>query len=136
VRFLTTASVASTGGAVPFYFQPTIGGSDLNGMPILTSFADYRFRAPNRVALQESFDHSLPFWALGVIVMAEQGKVALNRGDLNLSGLVHSYAAGLTVRAGGFPQIMLLFAWGNEGHHIGATINPSLLGGAARPSFY
>jgi len=120
---------------VPFYLQPTLGGSDLNGTKLLSSFDDYRFRGPNLIALQESIDHSI--WRfLGVFAMAEQGKVTLDRGDLNFSGLAHSYAAGLTVRAGGFPQVYLLFAWGDEGHHAGATVNSSLLGGSARPSLF
>lgn len=135
LRVLTIASTPRSGGAVPFYLQPTLGGSDINGTKLLGGFDDYRFRGPNLIALQESIDHSL--WRfLGVFAMAEQGKVALGRADLNLSGLVRSYTAGLTVRAGGFPQLYLLYGWGNEGHHIGATVNSSLLGGSARPSLF
>ena len=29
---------------VPFYFQPTLGGSDINGQRLLSGYDDYRFR--------------------------------------------------------------------------------------------
>jgi hypothetical protein len=134
VRFLTIASTARAGSAVPFYLQPTLGGSDINGNTLLGSFEDYRFRAPNALALQATFEHSL--WEpLGFILMAEHGKAALDRADL-FKNAVHSYAAGLTLRAGGFPQISFLFSWSHERHHIGATMSSTLLGGSARPSLY
>ena len=50
--------------------------------------------------------------------MVDEGKVAMRPGDLDFSHLAHSYAAGLTLRAGGFPMVQLLFAWGgHEGNH-------------------
>jgi hypothetical protein len=68
-------------------------------------------RALNLLLLQESFAHSIwgPF---GVKLMADQGRVALTRGDLGFSHLKHSFAGGLTLRAGGFPMIFLIFARG------------------------
>jgi hypothetical protein len=136
VRLLLSESWASATGAVPFYFQPTLGGSDINGEIALGSYADYRFRAPDVLLLQESFEHSLwgPF---GVKLMADQGRVALTRGDLGFSHLRHSFAGGLTLRAGAFPMVNLMFAWGgNEGHHNIFTMNTSLLGASARPSLF
>src|SRR5579863_118416 len=58
-RFLLDASFAPSGNAVPFYFQPTLGGSDINGNSFLPSYADYRFRGPNLMLFRESFEHSL-----------------------------------------------------------------------------
>jgi hypothetical protein len=83
--------------------------------------------------LHESFEHSIwgPF---GFTLMADQGKVALTRGDVDFQNLKHSFASGFTLRAGGFPQVFLLFAWGGgEGHHTIASMNTSLLGGSSRP---
>jgi hypothetical protein len=63
--------------------------------------------------------------------------VALTRGNVDFGNLKHSFSTGLTLRAGGFPQVFLLFAWGGgEGHHTIASMNTSLLGGSARPSLY
>jgi hypothetical protein len=133
VRLLLSESLTSGASVVPFYFQQTLGGSDINSALALGSYQDYRFRAPNLLLLQESFEHSIwgPF---GVKLMADEGRVALTRGDLGFSHLRHSFAGGLTLRAGGFPMIFLMFAWGGpEGHHNIVNMNTSLLGGSSRP---
>jgi hypothetical protein len=136
LRLLISESMASAGSTVPFYFQPTLGGSDINGNPALSSYQDYRFRGPNVLLLRESFEHSI--WGpLGFTFMADQGKVALTRGGVDFQNLQHSFATGLTLRAGGFPQVFFLFAWGgSEGDHTIGTLNTSLLGGSSRPSLY
>ena len=111
VRLLLSESMTSGTSAVPFYFQQTLGGSDINGALALGSYQDYRYRAPNILLLQENVEHSIwgPF---GLKLMADEGRVALTRGDLGFSHLKHSFAAGLTLRAGGFPMVSLMFAWG------------------------
>jgi hypothetical protein len=135
-RLLISESIASGGSVVPFYFQPTLGGSDIDGIRSLSSYQDYRFRAPNLLLLQETFDHSL-YGPIGLTLMADQGKVALTRGDVEFKHLRHSFAAGANIRAGGLPQIYLLFAWGgHEGTHKIGAINTALLPGSARPSLY
>jgi hypothetical protein len=133
-RFLLTESIASAGSTVPFYFQPTLGGSDINGNPWLSSYHDYRFRAPNSILFRESFEHSV--WGpIGFLVSADEGKVALTRGDIGFDQMAHSFSIGLTLRAGGLPAISLAFAWGGpEGTHTIAAVNTSLLGGSSRPS--
>jgi len=136
IRLLITESIAGAGSVVPFYFQPTLGGSDVNGNPWLASYNDYRFRAPNAILLRENFEHSI--WGpVGITFSADQGKVALKRDDIAFEHLAHSFSAGLTVRAGGLPVLSLAFAWGGpEGVHTMATVNASLLGGSARPSIF
>lgn len=133
VRLLLSESINSATSAVPFYFQPTLGGQDINSALALGSYQDYRFRAPNLLLLQGSFEHSIwgPF---GLKFMADEGRVALTRDDIGFSHLRHSFAAGLTLRAGGFPMVSMMFAWGGpEGHHNIFNMNSSLLGGSARP---
>jgi hypothetical protein len=134
VRLLLSESINSASSAVPFYFQQTLGGSDINGALALGSYQDYRFRAPNLLLLQETFEHSIwgPF---GLKFMADQGQVALTRGDVGFNHFKHSFAGGLTLRAGGFPMVSMMFAWGGpEGHHNIFNLNTSLLGGSARPN--
>jgi len=136
-RLFISESMTPSGHVVPFYFQPTLGGSDINANSTLSSYQDYRFRAPNVLLLRESFEHSIWNLPLGFAFMADQGKVALNRGDIAFNHLSHSFSTGLTLRAGGFPQVYLLFSWGGkEGTHTIANVNTSLLGGAARPSLF
>ncbi len=122
---------------MPFYLDPTIGGSDLNGTALLPSLPDYRFRGPNLMVLRGTFEHSIYKWPIGAKFMVDEGRVALRPGDLGFSHLAHSYAAGLTVHAGGLPVVDLLFAWGgHEGTHTIANVSTSLLGGTARPSLF
>jgi hypothetical protein len=132
IRLLLSESINSATSAAPFYFQQTLGGQDIDSALTLGSYQDYRFRAPNLLLLQENFEHSIwgPF---GLKFMADQGRVALTRGDLGFSHLKHSFAGGLTLRAGGFPMISMMFAWGAEGHHNLFNMNTSLLGGSTRP---
>jgi hypothetical protein len=136
-RFYTVLSMTPGGAVVPFYFQPTLGGADINGNATLSSYQDYRFRAPNVMLLRESFEHSIWNFPVGFALLADEAKVALTRGGLGSSPWLHSYSAGLTLHAGGFPQFYLLYSWGgNEGTHTIANLNTSLLGGASRPSLF
>ena len=135
-RLLLSESITSGTSVVPFYFQQTLGGLDINSALSLGSYQDYRFRAPNILLLQGYVEHSIwgPF---GLKFMADQGRVALLRSDLGFSHLKHSFAGGLTLRAGAFPMVSLMFAWGGpEGHHNIANMNTSLLGGGGRPSLF
>lgn len=137
LRVLSSLSFTPGGNIVPFYFQPTIGGSDINGNSFLPSYQDYRFRAPNLLLIRENFEHSIAKWPLGIALMADQGKIALARGDLESNPWLYSFSAGLTLRAGGFPMVYLLYSRGNaEGGHWIANVNTSLLGGASRPSLF
>jgi len=66
--------------------------------------------------------------------LAESGKVAEDKRDIKLNGLAHSFAAALTLRAGGLPVMQIMYAWGaKERNHTIASMNTSLLGGSARP---
>lgn len=136
-RAFTSLSRTSAGNAVPFYFQPTLGGADINGDNVLSSYQDYRFRARDVVLLREYFEHSIGKWPVGFTVLADQAKVANAFGDIGSAPWIHSYAAGITLRAGGLPLISLMFAFGgNEGTHTLATMNGSLLGSSGRPSLF
>jgi hypothetical protein len=136
LRLLISESFTSSESVVPFYFQPTLGGSDINGQSSLAAFQDYRFRAPNLLLFQGNIEHSL-YGPIGLSFRAETGRVALTRGGLGLNGLVRSYSAGLTLRAGGFPMVYVVYAWGsNEGTRTIASMNTSLLGAPGRPSLY
>lgn len=132
-RVLLSESINSATSAVPFYFQQTLGGQDVNSNLALGSYQDYRFRAPNLLLFQGSVEHSIwgPF---GAKFMADEGQVALTRSDVGFNHMKHSFAAGLTLRAGAFPMVSIMFAWGgSEGTHNIFNMNTSLLNGSARP---
>lgn len=136
VRAFTSLSMLTGSSGMPFYFQPTLGGGDLNGNVMLGAYTDYRFRAPNVLLTRESFEHTLGKWPVGILVLADQGKVALKTGDLGPNPWIHTFAGGLTLRAGGFPMVSVLFAWGHEGTHILANVSNTLLGSSGRPSLF
>ena len=119
---------------VPFYFQRTLGGSDIDGERLLASYDDYRFRGPNVFVLQETYEQAI--WGpIGVFAMAEQGRVALTDQSLGDGTLHKTYGAGLSLRAGGVPMVSMWWATGSgEGHHVAIRMSASLFGGGSRPS--
>jgi hypothetical protein len=137
VRLLMVGSVANAGSVVPFYFDPTIGGSDVNGQPLLASFPDYRFRGPNVLLLRGTFEHSLWKLPAGFLFSVDEGRIGLRRDDIAFEHLRHTYTTGLTLHAGGLPVVYLLFAFGGgEGNHTTVSISNALLGGSPRPSLF
>ena len=130
LRLFASRSDAGASGRVPFYLQPTLGGSDEDGTRALSAFTDYRFRGPRAVLLQESVEHYV-YAVVGVMAMAEQGAVGTT--DWGTSSIKRSVAAGITLRAGNLPLVQLLWATGSEGHRFIAVISPTFLGGSSRP---
>ena len=136
-RLLLVESEAKAGSAVPFYFNPTIGGSDLSNNAMLPSYPDFRFRAPNLVLMRGSFEQALGKLPIGLFFSIDAGKSAIYRNDVDFSNLRESYSAGLTIHAGGLPVAYLLFSWGgNEGNHFTGSVSDALLGASARPSLF
>ena len=136
-RLFLQESIAAQGNVIPFYLQPTIGGSDINGQAMLASYPDYRFRGPDLLLIHGAYEQSLGKIPVGLFLGVDEAKVALRRDDVAFAHLRHSYSAGITLHAGGLPAVYLLFCWGgSEGHHAIANINTSLLGGSTRPSLF
>ena len=132
--FMSTAFVPD-GHTMPFYFQPTLGGSDINGTMALAGYQDYRFRAPNLMFVRASIEHSIFDWPVGVMALVDAGRVALTRGDLFSTPWRYSVAGGFTIRAGGIPAVQILYArGGTEGGHAIFVVSTTLLGGSSRPS--
>lgn len=132
-RVIASSSAVTNGSRVPFYFQRTLGGSDIDGQQLLASYQDYRFRGPNLLALQQTIEHVV--WGpIGVFGAAEEGRVALIGDSLTNGTLRKSFGGGITLRVGGAPVATIGYAHGDEGHHFIMTVNSSLFGGSARPS--
>jgi hypothetical protein len=134
LRAMMSRSIVSGAAQVPFYFQQTLGGSDLDGNRVLASYEDYRFRGPHLVLFQETFEHSLFGSPIGIWLSADQGRVSAQNMGLEFNDLAHSYAVGFSLRAGGLPVGLITWATGPEGHHFAFTISSSLLGGSSRPA--
>jgi len=120
VRFVE--AYAPAGNAIPFYLQPTIGGTDINNVDVLRSYADYRFRAPNLLTLQTEYERTIwgPFALLG---FHDVGRVAEQRSDIGIVHMRHSFGAGLMVQVGSLPIMKFYYAWAGEGTHTTYTLN-------------
>ncbi len=60
------------------------------------------------------------------MLIAQQGRVGLTTSDLGLSRARQSLSFGISVRAGGFPEVFLLFGFVREGTtSVSVSINHS-----------
>ena len=113
-----TASYKSAGSEVPFYFDQTLGGADINGNDTLRGFVDYRFRAPSSVLFQ--VEYRRPFWGpFGLLAFYDLGKVALIPSDISLDHLRHDIGLGMFVRAGARELMRIYIGFGTgEGSRL------------------
>lgn len=96
LRAYLSTSFTNNGNTVPFYFQETLGGSDINGYPTLRGFRDYRFRGPNAVLFQGEYSRRI--WGpVGALAFYDAGTVGRTRSDLSLTNLRHSFGGGLAL---------------------------------------
>jgi hypothetical protein len=116
-------AATSGGNRMPFYLQPTLGGTDINNVDALRSFRDYRFRAPNLLVFQAEYTRAI--WGpLALLGFYDTGRVAEQRSDIGFSQFHHSAGAGLVVQVGGAPVFKFYYAWGGgEGSHTTYTMN-------------
>jgi hypothetical protein len=81
------------GGRAPFYYQPTLGGSQT-----LRGFREFRFRDASSLALTAEYRWEA-WWALDVALFADAGTVAAQRRDLSLKDLETSYGVGFRLHS-------------------------------------
>jgi hypothetical protein len=113
-----TISDVNAGNAVPFYFQETLGGSDIDGQPTLRGFRDYRFRAPDNLLIQVQYDRRI--WGpVGLVGFYDTGEVANRAGDLSLANMRQSFGFGVSIWAGNRAVFRALVGLGSgEGRHL------------------
>ncbi len=88
------ATDAGAGQRVPFYMQPTLGGSRT-----LRSVADFRFRDTHALWMNVEYRWEA-FAALDMALFTDWGKVASTAADLDFSDLEHAYGIGFRFIAG------------------------------------
>jgi len=88
LRAKTTLTQTTTGQEVPFFMQPTLGGSeDLRG------YREYRFRDRNMMVFNAEYRFEA-FSGLDLAAFADAGNVAGRARDLKFSQLKTSYGVG------------------------------------------
>lgn len=112
VRGRLVSLVSGDGQEVPFYFQPTLGGSDS-----LRSYGDYRFRDRNLMFMNFEYRWEA-FSGLDMALFSDWGQVARRARDLDLSSLKHGY--GLGFRFNTYKAVFLridIASGGDDGIH-------------------
>jgi hypothetical protein len=126
-----SASAAQHGDRVPFYLQPTLGGSDINSGAGLRGYRDYRFRAPDTLLAQFEYAHGIRNAPLGLFAFADVGTVGRQLSDLD-HDVKHSFGAGLTFSLGGVVFGRLYYAWSPEGSRLVFGGNTNAVGSDPR----
>lgn len=88
-RFQLMATTAADGQEVPFYFRPTIGGSDT-----LRSVSDFRYRDRNAALLNLEYRWEA-FSGLDMALFSDFGTVAPRVSDLEFADVRGAYGIGL-----------------------------------------
>ncbi|MGA7159242.1 MAG: hypothetical protein WBY53_20525 [Acidobacteriaceae bacterium] len=110
VRAHMVASNSGPGSYVPFYLQPTVGGSDIDSRLSLRAYPHYRFRGPDAVTVQT--DLSLP---LHVLVFYDAGTVGPNVASLSFAHLRQDAGLGFGISLQGNLVAQAYMAWGSAG---------------------
>jgi outer membrane protein assembly factor BamA len=112
VRGKTTMTDTASGQEVPFFMQPTLGGSqDLRG------FSEFRFRGRNMVVLNAEYRWEA-FSGLDLALFADAGQVAGKVGDFRLSEFQKAYGTGFRFNAAKSVFLRMDVGFSNEGARL------------------
>lgn len=131
LRARTTLTDVARGHVLPFYMQPTVGGSeDLRG------YRPFRFSDNNSLVLNGEYRwHVMSLFDMAVF--ADAGKVFPRRGQLNFSNLEYDGGVGFRFNIKGQPFLRLDIAAGGEGLRVWLKFNDifgrQLFGASAQP---
>jgi hypothetical protein len=91
------ASRTEPGSTIPFYLQPTVGGSDIDSRLSLRAWPSYRFRAPDALFVQANY--ILPLY--NILVFYDAGTVGPTFSSLSFANLRQDAGVGVAVSLGG-----------------------------------
>lgn len=111
VHALLTLSHSSSSNQLPFYLEPTLGGTDIDSRVTLRGWDNYRFRDRDRALLQ--LEYGVTVWdPFGAFVFYDTGKVGASPSDLSLADFRQDAGLGLSVRISGNVIAQTYLAWG------------------------
>jgi hypothetical protein len=112
-------SRTSSQNTIPFYMQPTIGGSDIDSVASLRGYDNYRFRARDATFLQ--VEYGIPVWGpVGGVIFYDAGNVGQTISGLSFTHLRQDAGAGATLSFGGSVVAQAYLAMGaGHGAHFG-----------------
>jgi hypothetical protein len=101
----------SAGNQVPFYLQPTLGGSNIDSVVTLRGYDDYRFRASDLALVQ--VEYGVPLYdPLGLFVFYDAGTVGNSASDLALGHFRQDAGIGVSARIRGHIVVQGYCAFG------------------------
>ena len=112
IRLLGVQTDAPEGHTVPFYLQPTLGGSRS-----LRGFSRQRYRDQSTALLQVEYRYEVNPFVMGA-VFVDAGQVARSWTKLNSSQTQYDYGIGLRVGYTGGVGLRADFAFGGEGPRV------------------
>lgn len=114
LRSQLKGSYIGTGSAIPFYLEPTIGGSDIDSEVSLRGYSDYRFR--DRDSLFAQLNYTVPIYdPVGLLLFYDTGAVGPDISSLSLPHFRQDGGFGATFSARHHVIAQLYMAWG-AGH--------------------
>jgi hypothetical protein len=122
LRASVIASRTGAGSVVPFYLEPTVGGSDFHSQVSLRGYPNYRFR--DRDATFAQVEYSVPIRdPFGLLLFYDAGTVGPTVGSLSFAHLRQDGGVGTVVRIKNTVVAQAYLAWG-AGH--GPTLGYNL----------
>ena len=126
LRGKSTLTFANSGQRVPFYLQPTLGGSeDLRG------FRPFRFYDDNLIALNAEYRWET-FSGLDMALFADTGKVFPRRAQWNFTNLESSVGFGLRFNVRNSVFLRTDVGFSHEGFQVWVKFNNVFSEGPAR----
>jgi len=111
VSAAVAASYSGANSQIPFYFDPTLGGTNMDGSDTLRGFVDYRFRGPSSVLFQADYRRSI--WGpLGLLAFYDRGKVTLRPADISFDQMRQDFGLGFYLRAGNNEVVRFYIGFG------------------------
>jgi hemolysin activation/secretion protein len=109
---------------VPFYYQPTLGGSDIESRVTLRGYPDYRFRGNDLALMQIEYTRPIPaIDPVGIYIFYDGGSVALAGQSLGMARYRQDGGLGATLRLQGKIVLRGYAAMGaGNGVHLGYNL--------------
>jgi hypothetical protein len=130
----TVLSRTGSGQAEPFYYQPTLGGQNIEGNETLRAYPNYRFRAPDTLLFQAEYSHDfgihfeykhkkdqwnethrVDWHAFAAYMFYDAGTVGFTTADLGLDRMRQDAGVGLKVKLAGTVAFHTYLAMGASG---------------------
>lgn len=128
LRAKTALTFKDANQTIPFYMQPTLGGTeDLRG------YRPFRFRGDNMLVMNAEYRWEV-FSGLDMAVFGDAGKVFDRKKDFDLSNLESSMGFGFRFNARNNVFMRLDFGFSHEGFQIAMKFNDLFRRGPTRTS--